>query len=82
VGETLPALAKYPTKIGDFTMANGRQTDIFASLSAKPLVGREGSLPTMAELRRRLRRNGRQLYFPKLKLTILGLADGHLLAKR
>lgn len=82
VGEILPPLAKYPTKIGDFTMANGRQTDIFASLSAKPLVGREGSLPTMAELRRRLRRNGRQLYFPKLKLTILGLADGHLLAKR
>lgn len=82
IGEVLLPLAKYPKIINDYLLKDGSRNNLYANLTVNPLVCRETSLPALPELRRRLRLSGRRLYFSRLNLTILGVADGHLLAKR
>ncbi len=75
IGQVLPPLKKYPEFIPDYLAY-----DIYGNLSKKPLVFLDSFLPSIKELRKRIRESGRCLKFSKLKLSVYGVMDGLLLS--
>ncbi|MFA5184609.1 MAG: SET domain-containing protein-lysine N-methyltransferase [Patescibacteria group bacterium] len=73
-GAVLTALGTYPRRIKD-----DAAYDLFANLSAKPLLSEAETLPTLAVLRRTLREAGRPIRFRRLGLVIWGLSGRELL---
>lgn len=80
-GDELLPLGKYPKSINQDAIKI-YEFNIFGSEEKAPEKYNDETLPTMPELRKRIRETGRQLCFPKLKMTIYGIRDGMLLAKR
>jgi len=77
-GDQLAPLKKYPRAI----KTKSTLYDIFGSEIKSAQKYTDKVLPTMIELRKRIRETGKQLYFPNLKMTVYGIRDGILLVKR
>jgi hypothetical protein len=77
VGTILPPLEKYPATIKDNNIFN-----LFASLETVPLVYHDRKLPTISELRKRLRTTGRILNFKNLNLKVSAIIEGKVVAAR
>ena len=80
-GVPLPPLEKYPEFIYQEKIKT-YEYNIFGSEKKAPEVFKDLVLPKIPELRKRIQETGKHLSFPKLKITIYGLQDGMLLAKR
>ncbi|MFA5024507.1 MAG: SET domain-containing protein [Patescibacteria group bacterium] len=76
-GTVLQPLLNYPRVIKDSLLY-----DLYANFTVPPVVYSDRFLPTIREIRRRIRTTGRALKFKNLKLTILGINDGKLLASK
>lgn len=76
-GYDLPRLKKYPEKIGDYSIY-----DLFGNWQQVPLICFDKIIPTVKELRQRIRASGRILRFKKLKMDVWGIADNLIIAKR
>lgn len=77
-GGLLRPLLKYPRIIKDQKPYYG----VYANLKVSPLICPETKLPATKIIRERISQSGRALVFPKLKLRVLGVVDGCLLAER
>lgn len=67
-GEELPRLAAYPR-----TMSDDPLCDLYAVQDLEPVRFAETSLPSVRELRIRLRKTGRPLSFPKMGVLVQGV---------
>lgn len=80
-GDQLQPLASYPEFIHPETQ-NLYHYDIFGSEAKPSLAYQDSGMPTTLELEKRIRATGRQLSFPKLHLTIFGIQNNTLFARR
>ncbi len=78
-GKELPPLEKYPAYIEKNYPAI---YDLFGSESKSAAKFSDKVLPSTLELRKRIRETGRQISFPKLRLTVYGIQNRMLLMKR
>lgn len=72
-GKVLPQLKAYPKTIADDPIYV-----LFGNTSLPAISYTETTLPTISELRKRIRSTGRILHFPKQKTTIYGLRDNEI----
>ncbi len=72
LGKTLAPLDHYPC-----TLLNEVFADAFACADQKPITYPDTTLPATLELKKRLRETGRQLHFPHIGVTIIGVLRGH-----
>jgi hypothetical protein len=78
-GTPMPELESYPMMIReDFPTIH----DLFGSERKQPLAYADAALPSLLELRKRIRETGRSLKFPKFHMTILGIKKNFLFAER
>lgn len=74
-GKRLPKLKDYPKNIQDHTIY---------TLFGSSIIGAETSkaeqIPSVKELRKRIRKTGSKLYFPKQQKTILGIKNNTILS--
>ena len=80
-GEPLLPLGSYPDSVQQENIKI-YEYNLFGSEAKRAEKYKDKTLPTMPELRKRIRKTGKQLLFPKLKMTIYGIRDGMLLVKR
>ncbi len=80
-GDRLLPLPAYPASIRD-DKKKIYDYNLFGAATKFPEKYKDATLPTMTELRKRIRKTGRRLSFPSLKITVYGIRDGILLAKR
>ncbi len=80
-GRQLQPLANYP-KFIKYQSQTIYHYDIFGSEKKPAAVYQDTSIPTTAELEKRIRETGRQLFFPELHLRIFGIQNNTLFAKR
>lgn len=75
-GKELPKLPNYPNEIPDHPVYN-----LFGSVKkpAKPFTDKR--LPSVTELRKRIRETGKTLSFPKLNTRILGIEDDRIISE-
>ena len=78
-GDELQPLAEYPKPI---TKDYPKIYNIFGSENRPALTCADATLPSVAELRKRIRTTGRRLAFPKLHLMLSGVKEGTLLMER
>lgn len=76
IGEQLAALETYPISVPDAPVY-----DLFGNYRKAPEVYAYTALPTITELRRRVRESGRILYFSRLNKTILGVSENKIIEK-
>jgi len=76
-GKIMPLLEKYPKEIKDNEVFN-----LFADRQARPISYQDKKMPPLAELRKRLRFEGRILDFRKLGLKVLAIIDGMVVTER
>lgn len=76
-GDLFGPLASYPKSIKDYP-----EFSLYANRQAKPLICDDKKLPGVAELRRRLRREGRVLNFKQLGLKVWGVAEGVIMIEK
>lgn len=74
-GQQLPLLEKYPSYV-DIDKYKIYEYSIFGSEIKPPAKYNDQTLPTIKEMRKRIRTTGRQLLFPKLHLSVYGIQDG------
>jgi hypothetical protein len=72
-GKLLPKLKEYPAVIED----NSAYT-LFGALHKSAEMYTDAELPTIEELRNRIRNTGRTLLFPKIKVAIAGIRNNKL----
>lgn len=72
----LPLLSAYPSHVEDDAIY-----DMFGSLDEKPEVRMDSSLPSVAQIRTRIRETGKMLAYKKLHCTILGISQGLVVYK-
>lgn len=77
-GDQLVPLRKYPRFVND----HPELYDIFGAENKQPEKYKDKMIPTMPEVRKRIRTTGRQLSFPSLKIVVYGIRDAMLLVKR
>jgi len=77
-GDQLAPLKRYPHFVKDNSAI---YNNIFGSEEKAAEKYKDEKLPAILELRERIRKTGRQLLFPKLKMTVYGIRDGMLLVK-
>ncbi|MCX6794846.1 MAG: SET domain-containing protein-lysine N-methyltransferase [Candidatus Falkowbacteria bacterium] len=76
VGQVLGALEKYPAAVKDNSIF-----DLFVNLKAAPLNYYDRKIPSVKELRKRLRASGRRLNFKKLGLKVLAVINGRIVVR-
>jgi hypothetical protein len=76
-GEILQPLGKYPKEIKDNEVFN-----LFANQKAIPMKYDDKKLPSIKELRKRLRDSGRMLYFKNIGLKLMAIVDGRLIFEK
>ncbi|MFA6995091.1 MAG: SET domain-containing protein [Patescibacteria group bacterium] len=76
-GEFLSPLKKYPKRIKDNKIFN-----LFADLKIKSLSYDDKKLPSLTELRKRLRTTGRILNFISLGLKVVAVVDGKIVVEK
>jgi hypothetical protein len=69
-GKTLAMLPDYPSSIPDHEIY-----DLFGSEEQESLIQEDTILPSVKELRARIRKSGQTLVFPKLKTQIAGIRN-------
>ncbi len=74
-GKILPPLDNYPKEIKDNHIFN-----LFADREAAPLNFNDEKMPSISELRKRLRESGRVLNFKKLGLKVSAIVEGLIVA--
>jgi hypothetical protein len=76
-GTYAPPLPQYPARVGWYSVYNAFGTE------EKPAAAfRDATLPTVADMSKRIRETGRQLKFPRLHVRVLGIRDGLVLTER
>jgi len=80
-GDQLLPLKIYPESIRQDKI-NIYEFSLFGSETKPAEKYVDKILPTVSELRRRIRETGKQLSFTKLKMTVYGIRDDILLVKR
>jgi len=80
-GEKFMPLDRYPVTV-DIDHEKIGQFNIFGSEKKSPVSLKDTMLPTLAELRKKIRDTGRQLTFPKLHIRIYGVQNDRLIAER
>ena len=80
-GAMLPPLAHYPVAV-NLSAPGPYRFNAFGAEIKPPERYPEKTLPALEALRARIRTTGRQLRFPKLRLTVYGIRDGLLIVKR
>lgn len=75
-GKVLPKLESYPKSFPDDPIYS-----LFGSTHTEPLVRNDTQLPTIKDLRKLIRKTGRQLLFPKLNIKILGIEDDKIFSE-
>lgn len=73
IGEFLPLLPNYPASIADNMVY-----DLFGFHDKRAETFEDNEFPELRELRKRIRETGRDLAFPKLKKTVLGVNNGQV----
>jgi hypothetical protein len=76
-GEVVPRLKKYPKNVKDFPMY-----DLFGSEESPVKTFSDRKLPTVPELRRRIRESGCRLSFRNLGVVVLGMRGKLLLVEQ
>jgi len=76
-GTILEPLKKYPRRIKDNGLFN-----IFANTESPDMICDDKKLPSLAELRQRLRGNGRRLKFTKLGFKVSAIVNGQIVVER
>ncbi len=79
-GTQLSLLEKYPASI-ELDAIKEYQYNAFGSEKKSPIIYKSTALPSLAELRKQIRKTGRQAAFQKLHFTIYGIRNGFLLAE-
>ena len=79
-GSELPALSSYPSYIK--TDDPKIYPSILGSEKKSPLICRDTALPSLIELRKRIRKSGRRLSFPRLHFVLYGIKNNLLLAEK
>lgn len=69
-GKLLPKLKAYPQ-----TIADNQIYTLFGATDIPSLHSKESELPSIKELRHRIRTTGKKLYFSKIKTTVYGIKD-------
>ncbi len=77
VGGRLTALSEYPAFIEDDEFY-----DLFGDFQQESVAQEDSELPTILEIRKRIRESGRRLLFNKLRLEVDGFMNHLLIAKR
>jgi len=77
-GTLLRPLKKYPHSIHD----HANLYNVFGTETRPPARYADRTLPAIGELRKRIRKTGKQLALPKLHLQIYGVRNGVLIATR
>lgn len=70
IGTELPKLKTYPATIPDHPVYT-----LFGSNLKKPISYQDSTIPSIPEIRRRIRETGQFLQFPKLKSIVYGIMD-------
>lgn len=78
-GAQIPLLDIYPASI---EMDYPKIHNLFGSEKKSPESYTDASLPSLAELRKRIHETGRRINFPKLGITVDGIKNGFLLAEK
>lgn len=73
-GKLLPKLKEYPEKIIDHTIYT-----LYGSAKHEAQPNEDAILPSIKELRKRIRQTGKKLIFPKLKKTIVGIKNNTII---
>jgi len=76
-GKILPPLKKYPKTIKDNNIF-----DLFANTAVTSLNQTDDKIPSIFELRKRLRSSGRRLNFKKLGLKVLAVVSGLMVVEK
>lgn len=74
-GKRLPKLKEYPESIPDHTIYT-----MYGSSLVDAEINEDESIPSIKELRKRIRNTGRKLFFPKLKTTIHGIKNNTIIS--
>ena len=75
-GKNLAPLLKYPKAPTDHPIY-----DLFGSLQEEAEIIQASALPSLTEIRQKIRETGRRLAFPALHLRILGVTDGLIVSQ-
>lgn len=73
IGEFLKLLPEYPKNIQDEAVY-----DLFGTLTKPAVVFDDVELPSIKEIRKRIRETGRALKFEKIGKTVLGITNGKI----
>ncbi len=76
MGKTLPMLSSYPKTILDHALYT-----LFGAQYKKAAVYKDTTPPHRKELRKRIRKTGRRIYFKNLGTTVIGISDGVIFSK-
>lgn len=77
VGKTLPPLSSYPQIIPDYHVYT-----LFGSDTMPAVEYMDTQLPDTTEIRSRIRETGRYASFPKVGITVYGVADNQLVTNK
>jgi hypothetical protein len=80
-GTQLPRLAKYPAKI-IIDEKSPYEYNMFGAEGKSPAIYNDSAVPSLNELRKRIRETGRRPSFPKLHVALYGIRDGILIGER
>jgi uncharacterized protein len=80
-GEPFPMLDEYPISI-DIACEPIGQFNIFGSEKKSPANYNDAALPSLSELRKRIRETGRQLSFSKIHIKAYGIQRDKIIAER
>lgn len=75
-GKLLPKLKEYPGTIKDNTIYT-----LYGAVSMQPAMYNDAQIPTVDDLRKRIRQTGRMLYFPKVRTLIYGIKENQAVSK-
>lgn len=76
-GKTLAKLSHYPKTIADHPIYT-----LFGSDKASPIVLQNNHLPTIPEIRKIIRENGRTILLPKLHIKIYGVMEEKVILEK
>lgn len=74
--KALPSLSKYPKTVSD-----DLQFNIFSNFDLSPTIYKDKTLPPVEIIRASIRKTGRAVKFPHLKITIWGVLNGYIITK-
>ena len=76
IGSYVKPLEEYPEIISD-----NQIFDIFGSLKHEPFISNETTMPSLKEIRRRIRETGKLLRFPHIGIEVYGVMSGLLVSR-